>query len=227
MKSLFSFFLFAILNLAVSAQSKIKPVADKLSTHNDSVQYAIGAYLAQWVNTNGLLINNPALFLKGMDDVFRSQGRLLPDSIAEKMVAKYQLTIQMEKGKKAETNLFAGIRDKKDIGLVPGGIYYLILKNGEGVHPIKTDSVVLHIKGTTADGITFENTYLKKKPVTTMISDLIQGVASVLPMMGTGSKWQLYIPSALAYGDKATALIPANSALVVDLELLAVKQGKK
>lgn len=207
-------------------QRKIESVPRRLSTSNDSLQYALGAFLGQWVNGNGFLIDNPQMFINGMDDVFRNQPRLLNDSLVKSIVSAYQLQNQIERGKKAEDMLFSGIKEKKDVGFVPGGVYYLILKEGEGAHPVKKDSVILHYVGLTADGKQFENTYLKNQPVTTAINDLIPGIANVLPLMGAGSKWKLFIPASQAYGTKATPSIPANSALVVELELLSVKSSK-
>lgn len=223
---------FASVNLAAQKKPVItKPVTQlpvvKLLSQNDSIQYAIGAYLAQWVNTNGFPINNPSLFLQGMDDIFRNQPRLIADSLVGKIVANYQEIIKRERVRKSEDQLFTSLKDKPGIGILPNGLYYFILTNGEGVHPARSDSVIMHIKGTTADGTSFEDTYLKKQPVMTMVADMIPGIAAVLPMMGAGSKWQLYIPSGLAYGDKAAGIIPANSALIVDLELVEVRHVRK
>lgn len=216
------------------AQKKIvtsKPVTQlpqlKLTSQNDTIQYAIGAYLAQWVNSNGFPINNPSLFLQGMDDIFRNQPRLIADSLVGKIVTNYQEITKHERMRKAESQLFASLKEKPGIGVLPNGVYYLMFSNGEGMHPSKSDTVILNIKGSTANGIEFEDTYQKKQPVSITVSEMIPGVASVLPMMGVGSKWQLFIPSALAYGDKSTAIIPANSALIVELELLDVRPFKK
>lgn len=223
---------FASVNLAAQKNPVIsKPVTQlpvvKLTSQNDSIQYAIGAYLAQWVNSNGFPINNPPLFLQGMDDIFRNQPRLIADSLVGKIVANYQEIAKRERIRKSESQLFASLKERPGIGIFPNGVYYFILTNGEGAHPARPDSVVLHLKGVTADGTPFEDTYLKKQPVITRVVDMIPGIAAVLPMMGVGSKWQLYIPSALAYGDKTAGTISANSALIVDLELLEVRPVSK
>lgn len=198
-----------------------------LKNQTDSLQYAIGSFLAQWVNKNGFAISNPVAYLTGMDHVFKNHSRLLPDSIASRMVLAYQAAHQEKISKESAAVLFATVKEKPGIGMMPGGVYYEIEKNGEGIHPLKSDSVVIHIKGITADSILFEDTYAKHKPSFSKVADLIPGVASALPLMGVGDKWKLYIPSLQAYGKEATALIPANSALIVELELLRVKHPSK
>ncbi len=224
---------FLITSQTVLAQSRPMHVpierktASPLKNYNDSVQYAIGSYLAQWVNAKKIPISNSQLFLKGLDDVFRNLNKLIPDTISIKMVNEYQEVYQQQKSKLAANHLFEGLKGKTGIGLLPNGVYYKILKESDGPHPRKTDSVVLNIKGQTADGIVFEDTYLTQKQVTTHILDLIPGVSSVLPMMGTGAKWQIYIPAQLAYGNNANELVPAYSALVVDLELVSIKSQVK
>lgn len=199
----------------------------QLSKLTDTLQYSIGSYVAQWINSNGFLINNPALFLKGMDDVFRNYPRLVNDSISTAVVVHFQQVFQQERNKKSEQQLFTGLKDKPGVGTMPNGVYYIILKHGEGQHPRSQDSVVLNIRGAIASGAVFEDTYKKGTPVITTPENMIPGVAAILPMMGAGSKWQLYIPAAMAYGTQATAGIPSNSALIIDLELLGVLTLKK
>jgi FKBP-type peptidyl-prolyl cis-trans isomerase len=216
--------------LHVQAGQNRQTAADSVITlknQTDSLQYAIGSFLAQWVNKNGFAINNPVAYLTGMDHVFKNHSRLLPDSTASRMVLAYQAAHQEKISKESATALFAVIKEKPGMGMMPGGVYYEIEKSGEGIHPLKSDSVVIHIKGMTADSILFEDTYAKHKPSFSKVADLIPGVASALPLMGVGDKWKLYIPSLLAYGKEATALIPANSALIVELELLRVKHPSK
>lgn len=198
-----------------------------IRNHTDSVQYALGSFLAQWVNKNGFVISNPVAYLTGMDHVFKNHPRLLSDSLASKMVLSFQAKHQEKISKESAASLFASIKEKQGMGMMPGGVYYEIEKSGDGVHPLKSDSVTIHIKGMTADSILFEDTYAKHKPSFSKVADLIPGVASALRLMGVGDKWKLYIPSSLAYGKEATPLIPANSALIVELELLRVKHPSK
>lgn len=189
------------------------------------MQYALGAYLAQWVNNNGFLITNPSLFLKGMDDAFQNKPRMIPDSLLAPLVAYYQRTGQKEKAVKQEQLLFAALRDKPGVGVLPNGVRYIVLKTGKGAHAGEQDSVSLHILAKLADGMTVvENTFQTGKPIVTTPAGLFPGLYDPLQMMAEGAKWQLFIPAVLAYGEKGTALIPANSALILEVELLSVKR---
>ncbi len=210
-----------------SAIGQVKKTPAKTATGNDSLMYSIGSYLAQWVNNNGFLISNINVFLKGMDDVFRNQPRMVHDTMANTIVLNQQQAIKYDNVRKGEVTLFSLLKDRPGIGIMPNGVYYSVVTNGEGIHPLKQDTVVLHIRGVIVNGGLFEDTYTKKQPIITLVSDMIPGLASSLPMMGAGSKWQLYIPSILAYGEKGSPVIPPYSALVVDVELLEVRPVKK
>ncbi len=199
----------------------------KLSNLSDTLQYAIGAYLAKWVNDNGLAISNAPLFLKGMDDTFRNSKSLLPDSLIVKLVLGLQLLSQKEIGLKTEEKIFSSLKDQPGLGMLPSGVRYFVINTGEGVHPSQNDTVVIHLKGTTPDGKVFEDTYQKKQPVSGKVSSLIPGIAQTIPMMGVGDRWKLYIPAKLAYGEAGNALVPANSTLIVDLALLDVRSFRK
>lgn len=197
-----------------------------ISGHNDSLQYAMGAYLAKWVNKQGLLIDNPQVFLKGMDDVFRNQSRLFSDSLSAEMIEKLQYSNQLLVARKSEKKLFQSLRDKPGMGFLPEGIYYNILKNAEGQHPQKSDTVLIHIQGETADGIAFENTRSSGQPIKNAVKNMVPGVAAILPLMGIGMEWTVYIPAVMAYGDKPAPGIPPGSALVIKIELLNIIHPK-
>jgi len=112
-------------------------------------------------------------------------------------------------------------------GLWPRNSNYLPL-SGTGPHPGEQDTLVINILAKLADGVTVvEDTYKTGKPFITTLAGLFPGLNEPLQMMAEGSKWQLFIPSVLAYGDKGTTLIPPNSALVIEAELVAVKPVKK
>lgn len=205
----------------------------KLTNIRDSIQYAIGSFLAQWVNNQGFLIDNAALFIRGMDDVFQNKPRLLPDSIINPMITAYQLITQKDRAYKLEQQLFVNIKQRPGLGIFPNGVHYFILKTGKGNRPNATDSVVLHLKGTLADGTVFEDTYNNKLPQTIQPQQLIPGLSDALQQMPVGSKWQIYIPSMLAHGEKGvpnsngTFIIPPGSALIYEIELLGIKSTKQ
>jgi FKBP-type peptidyl-prolyl cis-trans isomerase len=198
----------------------------KLSSISDSIQYAIGAFVAQWINNNGFIISNPALYIKGMDDVFQNKPRLIPDSVVPVMITAYQQVTQKDRSLKLEQQLFTNIKQRPGLGILPNGVHYFILKSAQGQRPLPTDTVTIQLRGTLADGTVFEDTY-RKSPVKITPAEMVPGVSEALQMMPVGSKWQIYVPAMLAYADKGTAVIPPNSALVLEIELLNITSPKK
>ena len=198
----------------------------KLVSINDSIQYAIGAFVAQWINNNGFLISNPALFIKGIDDVFQSKPRMIPDSVIPVIITAYQQVTQKDRSIKLEQQLFTNIKQRPGLGILPNGVHYFILKSAQGIRPQFNNTVTIHLRGTLADGTVFEDTY-KKSPFKITPAEMVPGVSEALQMMPVGSKWQIYVPAMLAYADKGTSVIPPNSALVVEIELLNITSPKK
>lgn len=221
-----------LLSLNVMAQKTTPPKSStasapvKLTTINDSIQYAIGAFVAQWINNNGFIISNPALYIKGMDDVFQNKPRMIPDSVVPVMITAYQQVTQKDRSLKLEQQLFTNIKQRPGLGILPNGVHYFILKSAQGQRPMPSDTVTIQLRGTLADGTVFEDTY-RKSPVKITPAEMVPGVSEALQMMPIGSKWQIYVPAMLAYADKGTAVIPPNSALVLEIELLNITSPKK
>ena len=207
------------------AVNTIPPV--KLISAADTIQYTLGAFVAQWINSNGFVINNPTLFLKGMDDMFQNKPRLVPDSLITPFVTAYQQTIRKEKAIQLEQQLFSSLKGKPGVGMLPNGVRYVILKTGKGVHPGEKDTLMINLVAKLADGTVVEDTYQTKKPIVTTLAGLFTGLSDPLQLMAEGSKWQLFIPSVLAYGEKGNGVIPPNSALIIEVELLEVRPPKK
>lgn len=209
---------------ASKTQSPTDPI--KLNNMADSIQYAIGAFVAQWINSNGFLINNPSLFVRGIDDVFQNKPRLIADSLLPDMITAYQKVTQKDRSIKLEQQLFTNIKQRPGLGILPNGVHYFILKSAQGQRPQPSDTIQIHLRGTLADGTVFEDTY-RKSPVKITPIEMVPGVSEAVQMMPLGSKWQIYIPAMLAYADKGTAVIPPNSALVLEIELLSITSPKK
>ena len=229
---LFMILMVGMLSLNAIAQKTTPPKSApastpvKLTNINDSIQYAIGAFVAQWINNNGFLISNPSLFIRGIDDVFQSKPRLIPDSLVPIMITAYQQVTQKDRSLKLEQQLFTNIKQRPGLGILPNGVHYFILKSAQGQRPLPTDTVTIQLRGTLADGSVFEDTY-RKSPVKITPAEMVPGVSEALQMMPVGSKWQIYVPAMLAYADKGTAVIPPNSALVLEIELLSITSPKK
>lgn len=201
-----------------------KPKEIKLATKADTLQYSMGAITGQWMVRNNFEVKNANLFLKGMDDVLKKKPLVLSDSTITAAVAEYQLSTQIEKSKLQEEQLFAALKGKTGVGVLPNGVHYIIRRQGEGVRPAAKSTVVINAVGVLPDGTIFEDTYKKKQAISTPINTLIPGLNEAVQLMPVGSVWRVFIPSALGYGEKGLQnLVPPYSALVFDIELLEIK----
>ena len=112
---------------------------------------------------------------------------------------------------------------KDGVKTLPSGLQYRVLKEGDGKHPTKADQVVVHYKGTLIDGTEFDSSHKRGEPAKFGVTQVIKGWTEALQLMKEGSKWMLYIPWKLAYGEKGTnKLIGPNETLVFEVELIAV-----
>jgi len=193
----------------------------------DSLDYAIGVTIGKWIVTNGFQVNSGNLFLRGLNDQLQKKPLLVNDSLISPLVSSYQRFIQTQKSSQQEAELFNSLKDKPGVGMFPNGVRYIIQKNGTGAHPTEKDSILVNIQAKLPDGTVVEDTYQSKKPFRATVSSFFPGLNETLLQMQEGSRWQLFVPSALAYADKGTAMIPPGSALVLDVELLSVKSNKQ
>lgn len=198
----------------------------KLATAEDSLQYAMGIYFAQWAMRNGFNRINPTIITIAMNDVAVNRPRLVNDSLVFPLLTAYIEKASVESSKRLEDILFTALKDKPGVGKLPNGVQYLVQKAGKGITPEQTDSIVINFKGVLADGTLFEDTYAKKVAIATTPASVFPGLGDALQMMPQGSVWELYIPSSAAYGDKGNGgSIPPNSALVLLVELVSVKRN--
>ena len=210
---------------AQKAPASVATSTVKLSSATDSLQYILGAYLGQYIVSNGFTVTNPALFKRGLDDaMIGKQTTVHPDSL-QPMINKYQLVYAAERGKQQETAMFELVKKAPGLGVLPSGVCYNIMKAGTGKRPQLMDSVQLHLKGFFPDGRLFEDTYPKNTPYRTSPNGVIAGIREILQIMPAGSIWRVYIPSSLAFGEKGvTGLIPPYTALIYEVELLTVTE---
>ncbi|MGA1978270.1 MAG: FKBP-type peptidyl-prolyl cis-trans isomerase [Bacteroidales bacterium] len=195
----------------------------KLTNAADSSQYILGAYLGQYLNANGIAVTKPDIFLRGMDDVLSKKQLLVNSDSIPKRMNEYLKSMVMERNQAIEKQLFENVKGQPGVGVLPDGVCYIIVKAGTGLRPVTTDSVSIHIKGYLPEGKLFEDTYAKNTPYKTTPSNLIPGMKEILQIMPAGSLWRVFIPSALAYGEKGVqGIIPAYSAVVFDVELLNI-----
>jgi FKBP-type peptidyl-prolyl cis-trans isomerase len=202
------------------------PTAPVFKNSIDSFSYAIGVEGASYYKSQGADKVNTEMVRKAFDDVFNNKPILLTSEICNMTVQKKlqefmssKSLVEKEKGKKfLEEN-------KKRQGVIelPNGLQYEIIKAGTGEKPKATDTVKAHYIGTTIDGKEFDNSYKRGEPLQIPVSGVIQGWVQALQMMPVGSKWKLYIPSDLGYGDRgAGGAIPGGATLIFDIELIEI-----
>jgi len=226
---------FAALLITINISAQQQPVKStdvpqtvvKLSSPADTLQYTLGAFIGQWMVKNGFAINDPVLFKRGMDDVLQNKPLAVNDTTIVPRIAAHQLTTRNERSRQMEEQLFAALKGKSGIGVLPNGVHYLVLEEGNGIRPTAKDSIVINAVGVFPDGTVFEDTR-KKKPIKNITSGLIPGLNTAIQLMPEGSVWRIFVPSALAYGPAGLSnLIPPYTALVFDITLVEVKVSKE
>jgi FKBP-type peptidyl-prolyl cis-trans isomerase len=205
---------------------KQQPVV-KLTNGADSSQYILGAYLGQYLVSNGISITNANLFIKGMDDVLSNKPLLVAADSIPKRMSEYLGKMVIERSRILEKQLFETVKGQPGVGTLPSGVCYVIIKSGTGLRPQLTDSITAQVKGYLPDGKLFEDTYPKNTPMRSITANLIPGLKDALQIMPAGSLWRIYIPSSMAYAEKGVqGIIPPYSAIVFDIELIKVGSGK-
>jgi len=233
MKTLIITFAALLITINISAQQQPVKSTDvpqtvvKLSSPADTLQYTLGAFIGQWLVKNGFAINDPVLFNRGMDDVLQNKPLAVNDTTIVPRIAAHQLTTQNERSRQMEEQLFAALRGKPGVGVLPSGVHYIVITKGTGIRPTTADTVVINATGVFPDGTVFEDTFKKEQAITIVTARLIPGLNEAIQLMPEGSKWRIFVPSALAYGPAGKPnLIPPNTALVFDITLEEVKEAE-
>jgi FKBP-type peptidyl-prolyl cis-trans isomerase FklB len=168
-----------------------------------------------------------SLFYRGFTDILTNDTTIFTMASAEKL---QQEKMQMNKKAKAKKLRKAG-RDflaengkKPGIITTPSGLQYEVLKQGDGAVPQTTDKVKVHYEGRLIDGTVFDSSIKRGEPAVFGLNQVIKGWTEGLSLMPVGSKWRLYIPQELGYGDRQAGQIPPYSALIFDVELLGIEK---
>lgn len=198
----------------------------KLHGELEDFSYALGMSIAGNLIQTGVKTVNPELFLTGFKDVFKGETPLIRPEEANIILEDFIGKLNQDKG---AGNLEEGLkflaenRKKQGVVELPSGLQYIVLKEGDGEIPTATDKVKCHYHGTLIDGTVFDSSVERRQPAVFPVNGVIKGWVEALQLMSTGSKWRLFIPSALAYGSNgAGAAIGPNSALIFDVELLKI-----
>jgi FKBP-type peptidyl-prolyl cis-trans isomerase len=206
-----------------------------LETLQQKASYSYGVDVAVRLKQQGVELDASALN-RGIADAYN--GKELAMSDEERLQAKssFQEELRNSLVKKQETlkteNLAAGKAfleanaNKEGVITTESGLQYKILSTGDGKQPTESDTVTTHYRGTLIDGREFDSSYKRDKPATFPVKGVIQGWTEALQLMHVGDKWQLFIPSELAYGEsQRSELIQPNSTLIFEIELLGIEES--
>jgi FKBP-type peptidyl-prolyl cis-trans isomerase len=176
---------------------------------------------------------DPAILARGMKDGLAGGKTLLTDEEAQAamMEQKKQMEAKMQEAgaanKKEGDAFLAENKGKEGVVTLPSGLQYKILTAGTGPKPTASDSVVCNYRGTLIKGTEFDSSYKRGQPATFPVTGVIKGWTEALQLMPVGSKWQLFVPSDLAYGESGRPGIEPNSTLIFEVELLSIEDKSK
>jgi FKBP-type peptidyl-prolyl cis-trans isomerase FklB len=201
-------------------------------TPKDKLSYTLGVNAGQNLQQQAIDID-PEMFARGLKDAMTGAKITLTDEEMLQIIMAFQKeamekqTLKMkeiaEKNKKIGEDFLAENKKKEGVKTLPSGLQYKIIKNGKGKLPKLTDKVTANYRGTLINGTEFDNSYKRGQPVKFPVNGVIPGWTEALKMMKAGSKWQLFVPPQLAYGEQgAGAIIGPNETLIFEIELLAI-----
>ena len=192
----------------------------------DKVSYALGLSIGNNFQNSGINDLQIEDFVKGLKDILGGQTPEISYDEAKQVINDYFMKLQKEKfevNKKAGEEFLSINKGKAGVVTLPSGLQYQVLQKGEGPTPTASDNVKCHYHGTLINGTVFDSSVQRGEPAVFGVSQVIPGWVEALQLMPVGSKWRLFIPSNLAYGEHgAGEAIEPNSALVFDVELLDI-----
>lgn len=222
----------SILALAIVAVSTVSFAADKLVSEEDKLSYAIGSDIGKNFKRQGISIN-PKVLQQGMQDSLEGKPSAMTEQEMKETVQNFQKKMMMKRmadmQKQAELNkkegedFLAKNKSKPGVKTTQSGLQYKVLEKGTGASPKSDDMVTVEYTGRLINGTVFDSTEKTGKPVKFNVGGVIKGWTEALQMMKPGGKWEVYIPSDLAYGSRqAGGPIGPNQTLIFEIKLLSV-----
>jgi FKBP-type peptidyl-prolyl cis-trans isomerase FklB len=226
----------------VSATKRPPPAAKTaaplaLKTAKDKFSYSLGMKMGENLHKQSVPVD-PAILARGLKDGLAGGKTLLTDDEAQAAIGEVQNDMrkkQQEKmqevgaaNKKEGADYLTANKTKDGVVTLPSGLEYKVVKQGTGPKPTASDTVVCNYRGTLINGTEFDSSSKHGGPATFPVGGVIKGWTEALQLMPVGSKWQLFVPSDLAYGDRgAGADIGPDTTLIFDVELLSIEDKSK
>src|SRR5215211_4743150 len=199
----------------------------QLKDQKDKVSYSIGMQIGFNLGRQKVDINTDVL-AAGIKDAIAGKPQLTPDQVKE-IMAQFEKDMEQKQKEVGEKNKTEGTtyleenKKKPGVKTTASGLQYKVIKDGTGAQPKATDMVTVNYRGTLIDGTEFDSSYKRGQPATFPVNRVIKGWTEALQLMKVGSKYQLFIPADLAYGERGAGQdIGPNSALIFDVELLEI-----
>lgn len=218
-----------VLFAAIASLAQEEPI---LKTSKEKVSYGIGVDAAKNFQQKKLDIDLEML-IKGLRDGFSGSKLLISDEEIRAAFADLQEELNQrqaeeekllaEKNKTEGETFLSENKTKEGIVTLDSGLQYKILKAGEGKKPTEEDTVEVNYRGTLIDGTEFDSSIKRGKPAEFPLKNIITAWKEALQLMPVGSKWQLFVPAELAYGDRGAGPIGPNAVLLFEVELLSIK----
>jgi FKBP-type peptidyl-prolyl cis-trans isomerase FklB len=209
-----------------AAPAKTSATPATLKTTADSLSAAIGVSFANSLSSQGISDINTELLTQTVKAALKGEKTAFSADEANMFIQGYFTKVMEEKGavvRKEGEKFLEENKKKEGVVTTESGLQYQIIKTGEGPKPTATDKVKTHYHGTLTNGTVFDSSVDRGEPVEFPVNGVIKGWTEALQLMPVGSKWKLFVPYQLAYGERAAGpQIPAYSALVFEVELLEI-----
>lgn len=223
-------FLISLLLLSCQGNTQEKTT---LTTHKDSVSYSIGLDIGKNFKRQNIDIDHKILS-QAIGDILSGTQPALTEEQAQQVMTTFQ---QEMMAKREEENKIKGEKNKTDgatfleenkkkpgVITLPSGLQYEVITMGSGAKPKETQTVTVNYRGTLLDGTEFDSSIKRGQPATFPVNGVIKGWTEALQLMPMGSKWKLFIPADLAYGEQgAGGVIPPNATLIFEVELVSIE----
>ncbi len=217
---------------AVALAVEIQAADEKpLATQKEKASYGVGMNVGKSFKSDLIELDVDAFFRGFKDALAGTKPALTEAELEQAMLAlRADVTKKSEErvatNKKAGEDFLAKNKADKNVKSTESGLQYTVLKEGTGALPKATDTVKVHYRGSLLDGTEFDSSYKRNEPATFPVNQVIKGWTEALQKMKVGSKWKVFIPSDLAYGDQGQPpQIPPASVLVFEIELLEIEKG--
>jgi FKBP-type peptidyl-prolyl cis-trans isomerase FklB len=198
----------------------------QLDSQIDSVSYSLGVNIGKNIKAQGVDQLNVNALANAMNDVFGDDSLKIDEMTSNMVIQNYFENLQSSVAEKSREEGLAFMEEnkgKENVVATESGLQYQVLEEGSGAIPKEDDTVTVHYEGKTLDGTIFDSSLQRGEPVSFPVNGVIQGWQEALQLMPVGSKWRIWVPSDLAYGERGAGRdIGPNETLIFDVELMSI-----